>query len=850
MKFKILLLIPILFLFYSSKAQAYAGVLDIVIDPANVTQTTVSAGANVVTAGAGTVTAAMTTADKVRTFVLDPLARAAMRRVIQRVTESTVNWINSGFNGNPGYIQNPKQFFLDIGDDVASQFLSQAGVNQICSPFRASVRLALVKNYINSDENYSCSLSILRDNFDAFTQDFTQGGWQGWFEVTQNPQNNPFGSYIEARNRLSLQVGQEQNQYRNELDLSGGFLNFKRCPAGSEFVDPVSLQRVCGVEEETVTPGTAIEGQLSRALGSGIEQLQLAKNFDEILGALVTQLFTRVTGGDNNGLYGNGVSMVVPVAPQTDIPTITLLGGYTVSGINTLNIPTGTKFTEPGWIALDGVPSDPSSNDIINAEISSENVTVSGTVSTNKPGVYQLVYVVTSPTTGRQATTTRNVIVGSAINPNGQCLTDVFKTRASNWAQIFDSFTIVLGRVNEGDIMRRVTQMIVLGNSERNYLISQGRDEVVPDMESLLVKLDQFKERADNADEDSIEQIIQLQREREDMKGFVIKLLASYSCNVPPPTYSAPVVSPIEVPDPTSTHTCDPYTPNPSISCLNVDRNIVLNILNGYNADNAGITAAMPDIQAVYPQATLLYHPLRLDKIDFGNGLVVDVMVGAGAPGAYYAWMEECACNRNPAGSTGTGGGGGNTGGNGGVIGTGGGALTQVTLTTVIHGIGQVSDGTNTFRSGNATTTTFNRRYPVNRTLTLTATPGLGQSFRTWGGSCQSFGSSNTCTGPITTNVTVVADFTGAAPGSFVVDFSVSGRGSLTDGVDTLYSSSNATTTAIKSYPANSLQTIRATASSTSTFIGWGGACAVFGNQPTCTGNVTANGSVWAIFRP
>jgi hypothetical protein len=244
-------------------------------------------------------------AQQIKDYALDSLAYVTSAIVLKRLTAKTVNWINSGFKGNPGYIQNPKQFFLDIGDEVASDFLSQAGINQICAPFNARVRLALVKNYINDDAgNYSCTLDILRNNYQAFMNDFSQGGLDAWFEVTQNPQNNPYGAYLEAQNSLSLQINANQQQTQKELDLSGGFLNFKRCPRGAIYVsDPVTLQTRCSVQEETVTPGVVINDQLTRSLGSSWDRLNAADELNEIVTALLTQMVEQVTN-KATGLFG------------------------------------------------------------------------------------------------------------------------------------------------------------------------------------------------------------------------------------------------------------------------------------------------------------------------------------------------------------------------------------------------------------------------------------------------------------------------------------------------------------------------------------------------------------------
>lgn len=243
-------------------------------------------------------------ANTLKEYGLDSVAYLVAKTITRKLTQKTVNWINSGFKGNPGYITDPGNFFLNVGDDLASQFLSQAGVNKLCSPFKAEVRLALAKNYINDNNNYSCTLSILQNNYDSFTQDFTQGGWQGWFEITQNQQNNPYGAYLAARNTLSIQVGTEITNKKAELDLGSGFMSLKRCPRGAQtFVDPVSQATVCSVAEETVTPGTVISDQIKETLGTKWGELVSADEFNEIVTALVSQLIEQVAG-KASGLLG------------------------------------------------------------------------------------------------------------------------------------------------------------------------------------------------------------------------------------------------------------------------------------------------------------------------------------------------------------------------------------------------------------------------------------------------------------------------------------------------------------------------------------------------------------------
>src|SRR3989344_1096611 len=160
-------------------------------------------------------------------FALDTIAVIIAKIKLKKLTAQTVNWINSGFKGNPGYVSNPGQFFLDIGDSTASKFLSDTQLNKLCSPFKAQVRLALVKNYIQEDDNFSCTLSTLKDNYDAFTNDFSVGGWDGWFEMTQTSGGNPYSVYLSAQNKLLKDIGDKKEKKEKELSQNSGFLSYK-----------------------------------------------------------------------------------------------------------------------------------------------------------------------------------------------------------------------------------------------------------------------------------------------------------------------------------------------------------------------------------------------------------------------------------------------------------------------------------------------------------------------------------------------------------------------------------------------------------------------------------------------
>lgn len=254
----------------------------------------------------------------VKEYVGDQLANIIAKTIIRKLTAQTVNWINNGFEGNPAFITNPGDFFLQIGDTVASDFLSNTSFNRLCSPFQAQIRISLAKNYLQEDPyGYTCTLGEVANNYDNFINDFSQGGWSSWFTITQNSQNNPYGAYLGARNELAVRIGTQQDKYQKQLSWGNGFLSYERCKPGTETIPTITTnlpgqnlnidtgKPTClPQDKETVTPGKVIDDQLSNALGTSWSQLEAADEINEIVSALVVQLTEKIIGGAVSGLRG------------------------------------------------------------------------------------------------------------------------------------------------------------------------------------------------------------------------------------------------------------------------------------------------------------------------------------------------------------------------------------------------------------------------------------------------------------------------------------------------------------------------------------------------------------------
>ncbi|MEK7072597.1 MAG: hypothetical protein AAB969_03435, partial [Patescibacteria group bacterium] len=117
-KISLLLIISILslnmsFLATPQKAQAVWGVGDITFDPANFGQMIWEFGVKVVET------------------TIKAMIKALARRLVSTITEATVAWINSGFDGNPAYVSDFNKFLTGpggVGDQVIGDFFKDSSL--------------------------------------------------------------------------------------------------------------------------------------------------------------------------------------------------------------------------------------------------------------------------------------------------------------------------------------------------------------------------------------------------------------------------------------------------------------------------------------------------------------------------------------------------------------------------------------------------------------------------------------------------------------------------------------------------------------------------------------------------
>jgi hypothetical protein len=250
-------------------------------------------------------------AGQTKDYGLDAVAWTLVNVVIERMAASTVNWINSGFEGSPAFVTNPSAYFTDIGDKIAGQYIfSNPNLNFLCGPISAKIRLALAQNYLN-ERVWQCTLTEVGRNIEDFMDDFSNGGWDSFFEITQNQHMNPIGAYLQAESEMFEQIASEKDLADKDLLQGKGFLSYKKCKENAtKICMGVDASGNCAdydcaeADKETLTPGSVISDQLNNVLNTGNNKLAAADEINEIVSALLNQLINHVVGGIGSGLRG------------------------------------------------------------------------------------------------------------------------------------------------------------------------------------------------------------------------------------------------------------------------------------------------------------------------------------------------------------------------------------------------------------------------------------------------------------------------------------------------------------------------------------------------------------------
>ncbi len=296
------------------------------------------------------------------------LAYTLAKNQLTSMTRQTVNWVNTGFNGNPMYVQNITSLTNSIekniletgiaklsngafpyGRDFARTMVTSyntGGTKYGATNFLDSLTSDLsyfvtdtnsygTSSYYDDDGNFiegikdtRTALQRSQDANDGFTNDFSSGGWDGYMALTQRDQNNPLGFAMQTSQYLSDRIAQQTNETKDELITNNGFMSQKKCVLWQYYNDLGVMQSRWNyltkkfedetgpdkrsdssndkcIKYEVVTPGSIIKDKLTTYINSPERQLELADTINKSLNSLFTSLIEKFR---NEGLFGLSTS--------------------------------------------------------------------------------------------------------------------------------------------------------------------------------------------------------------------------------------------------------------------------------------------------------------------------------------------------------------------------------------------------------------------------------------------------------------------------------------------------------------------------------------------------------------
>lgn len=312
---------------------------------------------------------------------LKSLGMAALHDLLAASTQDIVNWINTGFEGDPLFIQDPGQFFKNIQDQEVYTFVAELN-DPAKYPFGAEIGQSIgamyeCRKYTSINGNCFEQTAVftlatdIGENWQDFYSDFNVGGWGGWLSATQNPANNPIDFDFAASREIQGRIEAQQNQLKTELIQNGGFLSLRKCilyKDGSTAETELGGDLVSGdggstydastfdyeysyfgeidncAQYAVTTPGSVIADQLNIHLGASAEAVamgdeintSIASIFDALTNQLIDQglaslsegqtVVTQQTGGyGSNYISTNSVGASWYADPYAPADLYTLL---------------------------------------------------------------------------------------------------------------------------------------------------------------------------------------------------------------------------------------------------------------------------------------------------------------------------------------------------------------------------------------------------------------------------------------------------------------------------------------------------------------------------------------------
>lgn len=203
---------------------------------------------------------------------LDALAYCLLNSIISYIADATIEWINSGFEGSPMFVNDTQGFFQSVVDYELNNFMQELQDGLLCEPITLDLQLALMKQAMrNGARDSRCGAGGASAINNLQTGRYSSADAN---KVLLNSGSNPLTSYYNTTDSATLRLRGKRNLIQLEVDWGRGWLGVP---------DPENPNR-------RISLGTVTEQTVARRLGFAEDRLILAEKFDQVITALVNQL--------------------------------------------------------------------------------------------------------------------------------------------------------------------------------------------------------------------------------------------------------------------------------------------------------------------------------------------------------------------------------------------------------------------------------------------------------------------------------------------------------------------------------------------------------------------------------
>ncbi len=241
---------------------------------------------------------------------LDAIAYTLAKQALAQVTNKTLTWINTGMDGNPFYVKNMGSLLGNIKDQEIRKYIGIAeNINKgNGDAVGVSVTNKIIEMLTGRAPADNGETTPAQEKYDAFTRDFSNGGWDAWYRMTQLGEN-PIAGILTTSQQLGKNIAEEQENTKQQLLQGNGFLSARKCVEYAP-IDPDDNfngqnpdgSPIC-LKYETTTPGAVIASQAQTITNSTTRQLEAADELNEVLGSFFDNMLNKLIQRGLDGLH-------------------------------------------------------------------------------------------------------------------------------------------------------------------------------------------------------------------------------------------------------------------------------------------------------------------------------------------------------------------------------------------------------------------------------------------------------------------------------------------------------------------------------------------------------------------